>query len=66
LDKVVWDSIIYNTNAFHLLVKLDTEKMRTICKPFAKELAEVVFHPARLMRICEKYNMDLDEYFELV
>ena len=55
-----------NPNAIHLFTRLNTEKMRENCKAFAEELAQYVFHPIRLMRICEIYGLELDEYFELV
>ena len=66
LDKVDWKYLSENPNALHLFTKLDTEKMRKNCKKFAEELAAYVFHPARLLRICETYGLELDEYFELV
>jgi len=40
--------------------------MRENCKGFAEELASYVFHPARLLRICETYGLELEDYFELV
>jgi len=66
LDKVSSEGLSQNPNAIHLLAPLDTEKMRENCKKFAEELAAHVFHPARLLRICETYGLDLEEYFELV
>ena len=66
LDKVHWGMLSTNPNAIHLLARLNTEKMRENCKAFAQELAEHVFHPLRLLRICEVYGLELDEYFELV
>ena len=36
------------------------------CQQFAEELAAYVFHPVRLRRICETYDLDLEEYFERV
>jgi len=66
LDKLVWSQLSVNPNAIHLLARLNTKKMRDNCKPFAEELAAYVFHPSRLERICKLYNMELDEYFELV
>ena len=65
-ENVDWRELSYNPNAIHLLAHLDIEKMRENCKAFAEELAEYVFHPARLLRICEVYGLELDEYFELV
>ena len=38
---------------------LDTIAMKEQCKSFAEELAAYVFHPERLQRFCETYNMDL-------
>ena len=64
--KIEWSLLCLNTNAIHLLAHLDTEKMRENCRPFAEELAAYVFHPLRLRRICEKYGLELEEYFELV
>jgi hypothetical protein len=40
--------------------------MRENCKPFAKELAEYVFHPIRLQNMANKFNMYLDEYMEQI
>ena len=66
LDKVDWCGLSENPNAIPLLARLNTEKMRENCKPFAQELAEYVFHPIRLMRLCESYGLELEEYFERV
>ena len=66
LDKVDLDILSANPNAIHLLAQLNTEKMRENCKAFAEELATYVFHPMRLMRICESYGLELEEYFECV
>ena len=66
LDEVNWYVLSENPNAIHLLAHLDTEKMRENCRPFAEELASYVFRPARLMKICEQHNIDLEQYFELV
>ena len=65
-NKINWFELSRNPNAIHLLARLDTEKMRENCKAFAEELAAYVFHPVRLMKICEKYELELEDYFELV
>lgn len=44
---------------------LDTIAMKEQCKSFAEELAAYVFHPERLQRFCETYNMDFDVLTEL-
>jgi len=55
-----------NPNAIPLFTRLNTKQMRENCKPFAEELAAYVFHPLRLMRLCESYGLELEEYFEMV
>jgi len=59
-------SITFDKNKVRLVSRLNTEQMRENCKTFAEELASYVFHPARLERICEAYELELEEYFELV
>ena len=66
LDKVDWYWLSYNPNAIHLFSKLDTNKMRENNKAFAEELVSKVFHPMRLGRICETYNLELEELVELM
>jgi len=66
LDKLIWYKIYTNPNAIHLFTKLNLQQMRENCRPFAEELAAYVFHPSRLIRICDAYGLDLEDYFELV
>jgi hypothetical protein len=40
--------------------------MKNKFRPFSEELVRYVFHPMRLLRLCEKNHMDLDEYVEIV
>ena len=54
------------TTLLQILGTLDTKKMRLNCQPFAKELAEYVFHPTRLIRVCSTYELDLADYMELI
>ena len=65
LNKNGWSELSLNPNIMQL-VKLDTVKMRDNCNMFASELAAYVFHPNRLVRLCETYDLELDEYFESV
>jgi hypothetical protein len=66
LDKVDWDALSYNPNVIHLLAELDTNLMLEQCKSFAKELTEYVFHPTRLERISQQYQVDLCDYLDLL
>ena len=40
--------------------------MRENCKIFAEELAKAVFNPIRAQRMADLYDMDMDEYLELL
>lgn len=43
------------------------QQMRENCRPFACELAEDDFHPARLLRLCDLNGMNyLADYMELI
>jgi hypothetical protein len=44
--------------------KLDTNAMRSKCKPFAEELTAYVFHPVRMQNMSNLYGYELDEYME--
>ena len=70
IDKIDWYWLVRSANAVHLMVarniiKLDTEQMRSHCKPFAEELAQHVFHPLRAERIASAFGMDMDEYLDV-
>jgi hypothetical protein len=67
LDKVSWMSLSLNPNAIHLYAtKLEANSMRENCKTFAEELAKVVFNPMRAQRMADLYELDMDQYFELL
>lgn len=70
LDKFdtthMWFSLGSNPNVAQILGVIDYEKMRANCQPFAKELAEYVFHPSRLIRVCFTYGLDLADYMEII
>jgi hypothetical protein len=40
--------------------------MKKNSEPFSKELTEYVFHPLRLERFADKFQLDFDEYIELL
>ncbi len=45
----------------HNFIKLDYEKMKKNNSSFLEELVSKVFHPNRLLKLCDKYNMTFDE-----
>ena len=36
------------------------------CKEFAEDLLKYFLHPTRLVRISNSYDLDLEEYLELI
>jgi hypothetical protein len=40
--------------------------MKEQCKDFYEELVSYVFNPVRVMRIADAFELDLDEYLELI
>jgi hypothetical protein len=40
--------------------------MREKCKTFAEELVRAVFNPIRAQRMADLYDLDMDEYLELL
>jgi hypothetical protein len=66
LDKVNWHKLSENPNAHLLLSKLDYQEMKVNTKEFSRELAENVFYPERLMRICERNDLELIDLLEIL
>ena len=66
LDKVDWSMLSCNPNAHLLLSKLDYQEMKLHTKEFSRELAEHVFHPERLIRICERNDLELCDLLEIL
>jgi len=64
LNYVGWFNLGRNPNVALIMGKLDRNKMRTKCADFARELAEAVFHPSRLLILCDTYDMNLVDYME--
>jgi hypothetical protein len=65
IDKIDWPTLSGNINAIHLITSLNYHEMQRTFQPLAKELIETVFHPTRVSRIADVYEMDLNEYLEL-
>jgi hypothetical protein len=55
-----------NPNVLKIVGKLDYDAMKTKCQPFAQELVTYVLNPTRLLRLCDTYGLDLEEYMELL
>jgi hypothetical protein len=66
LDKVSWYALSINRNAIHLLFPYNYEAMKNKMQFFCKELTEYVFHPVRMVRICNYYHIGLEEYVEML
>jgi hypothetical protein len=66
IDKINWVYLSLNPNAIHLLAKLDYDKMKDQCQSFAEELSKYVFNAFRLQRLADFYEMDMEEYLELL
>jgi hypothetical protein len=66
LNDVDWYALYSNSNAVHLFTELNTNVMRENCKTFAEELAKSVFNPVRAKRMANLYELDMDQYFELL
>jgi hypothetical protein len=60
------DGLYLNPNAFHLLFPLDLVKMKEKSKIFFKDLVEYVFNPLRIQQMAERFNLDMEEYLELL
>jgi len=65
MDKVNRVKLSRNPNAIHLLCKLDYLSMKENMSRMSEELASVVFHPKRLLKICDDYNIEFDEVMDI-
>ena len=63
IDKIAFYNLSVNPNIF----TYDYNKMKQnrINSGMAEELIAIVFHPDRLLRICEKYKIQFDELMEI-
>lgn len=66
LHKSFLPELLRNKSAFHITRVLQYDLMRENCKEFARELAEWVFHPTRILRLCDTYGLEFYEYMDLV
>jgi len=65
MDKINWQSLSKNPNAIHLLASLDQEKMKENMKDLNEELVSYVFHPQRLIRLSQTYDISFKDLVEL-
>ena len=66
INKINWHWIYKNSNAIHMLFTYDYLLMKKKMSLFAENLAQYVFHPSRLLRLCEKYEISLYDYNEII
>ena len=59
MDKVDWRMLSGNPNAMYLIVIFDYARMKANCMGFAEKLAAHVFHPKRMVRFAEAYDVDV-------
>jgi hypothetical protein len=64
--KIIWSQLLSNPSAIHLFTKLNYSKMRDCWEPFCKEVVEYVLNPLRLTRMASLFDLDLEEYLELI
>lgn len=65
-ENAIDSELCSNPNAMHLIAKLDYAKMKENNCAFANELAKVVFHPVRVMRVGEQWGMSMEEYLDVL
>lgn len=62
LSENGWLKLGNNPNVMEIIGKLNIDKMKENCREFSCELAEKVFNPLRLMRLCETYGIEMEDY----
>jgi hypothetical protein len=60
-DKIDMNMLSQNPNIMKIICDLDYDAMKQSMQPFAEELAAYVFHPLRMNKIAEQYNISFDE-----
>jgi hypothetical protein len=65
--KIIIDNITYKIHIHYLQEIIEEiERKNNIGNIIFKELTEKIFLPKRLERFAKEYNLDLDEYIELI
>ena len=59
MDKISWYYLSQNPNIF--IYDYDKMKLNSKTSEVVEELIAKVFHPDRLLRICENYNIEFDD-----
>jgi hypothetical protein len=57
--------LLWNKNSPKIVLKLDYKKMSELNQSFTEELVSVVFHPKRLLRICNEYNIKFEDIHDI-
>jgi hypothetical protein len=60
-DKIDWHYLSQNPNVMEIICDIDYDAMKNSMQPFAEELTAYVFHPLRMNRIAEQYNISFDD-----
>jgi hypothetical protein len=60
-DKINWRVLSKKPNIMEIICDLDYDAMKQSIQPLAEELTAYVFHPLRVNRIAEQYNISFDE-----
>jgi len=61
-----WKMLGQNHRVKQIMYTLDVDAMKLQCRSFAQELLAYTLQPARLLRICDAYGLDLEEYVDLI
>lgn len=66
--KINWFDLGSNPNLHQITqsMQFDFNAMFNQCRPFAKELSAYVLHPVRVMKLCDAYEMDMEEYLDAI
>jgi hypothetical protein len=60
-DKINWRMLSRNPNIMEIICDLDYDAMKQTMQPLAEELTAYVFHPLRMNKIAEQYNISFDD-----
>jgi hypothetical protein len=59
--EIDWSRLSRNPNIMEIICDLDYDAMKQTMQPLAEELTAYVFHPLRMNKIAEQYNISFDD-----
>jgi hypothetical protein len=65
-EKIEWEMVSECRFICDILLDYDYIAMRDTMQEFTNELIQYVFHPKRLIRICNLYNIEFIDYVEML